>query len=528
VGSPAPASRRFGDRARSEWTRANPLALLGTASVGALLVFFALGRLGTGIAELPRQGEATFGEAILYDHAARIVRGDPLYQPLDRPPYSVAAYTPLYYGLVAALQAVVGPAFWPGRLLSLLAGIAAATLIGRVTSRRAGSGWSGVFAGSLFLALGFAGRIPFFALYKEDTVGVALSLGAIAALGGGRTPSRLVLAGILAALAILTKQTFVASALAGTAWLIRENRRQAWLFSGVWLGTVLGVFAAMELANGAFLANAFFANAVPPRRDALLENLQTLLQYQMVPLILAAMYVVDRARSGERPLRDLLVLYWLASFLSLVGLARPGSAHNYWIELAGSTSILATLTVWDHLGRRSLEPSRAALPTLMLGANVCVLLYGLRSAVVPVKSFLLSRPKPEPEFAGLVERVRAEPREVLADPPDVVVLAGRRNLLELYFSAIRYIQGKWDPAPFVTRICRGDVGLVVLRYRLDSDARGVYQGYPYWPPPVLAALRERMELSKEQAGRFLYVPAARTGSSGAGPGGPCRDAATSR
>jgi hypothetical protein len=146
-----------------------------------------------------------YGEAIIHDHAARLLRGEPLYQPLGRPPYSVAAYTPLYYGLAAGLQAVFGPGFAPGRLLSLLAGLSVVCLVASLAARRAGDRRAGWFAGLLFLALGLPGAYPFsslpapypswltltypyypwMALYKEDVLGVALSVGAIAALLGG-------------------------------------------------------------------------------------------------------------------------------------------------------------------------------------------------------------------------------------------------------------------------------------------------------------------------------------------------------
>ena len=36
--------------------------------------------------------EYMYGEAILYDHARRVVDGVPLYQPIDRPPYTIANY----------------------------------------------------------------------------------------------------------------------------------------------------------------------------------------------------------------------------------------------------------------------------------------------------------------------------------------------------------------------------------------------------------------------------------------------------
>jgi hypothetical protein len=508
VGSVSPDAGRASDWVGWASDRTRGLVLLGAALLGVLLALFAIGRLGRGVSAILERKEATFGESILYDHAARIVRGKPLYQPLDRSPYSVAPYTPVYYLLAAALQVAFGPGFPPGRLLSFLAGLAAAALIGRLTARRARSRWAGGFAAFLFLTLGFPGRIPFFALYKEDMLGVALSLGAIATLIDARSARRLALAAVLAALAILTKQTMASAAVAGTVWLFQDDRRRAVRFAGICLGIVIATAVVLELLTGAFFANTLSANAVPFRWDAFGPNLETLVQFQAIPIALSVLYVVDLARSGRQPQSDLLVLYFAACSLTVVGMGRPGSAHNYWMELAGSTSVLATLAVWERLGLRATlgKQIRSAIPLLLLGANVAYVMVPMRAAVVPVLSFLKTAPKKEPEFDRLVERVRSEPREVLADPPDVVVLAGRPNLLELYFSTIRYREGLWDPTPLVERICRGDVGLLAIKYELESDARGIYQGYEFWPPPILAALRESMRLESQQAGRFLYVP----------------------
>jgi hypothetical protein len=419
----------------------------------------------------------------------------------------VAAYTPVYYFLAAALQALFGSTFLPGRALSFASGIAAAALVGFLTARRAQSRWAGAVAALLFLTLGFPGRFPFYALYKEDMLGVALALGAIATLSGPRTPRRLVLAGALASLAILTKPTLLAATLAGTLWLVQLDRRQAALFAGVCFAIVVSTVAVFELSTGAFFANTVFANAVPFRRDAFVENLRTLRHFQTIPLALAGLYLFDCLRKDRRPHADLLVLYWVACLPAVAGFARPGSAHNYWIELAASTAVLATLAAWAGFDARATLPDRlrTLFTVVLLAAGVAYVLRGFGSAAIPVKS-VQSLPKAEPDFHALVERMRAEPRKVLADPPDVVVLAGRRNLLELYFSSIRYTEGRLDLDPLIRQICRGDIGLLALRYELGSDARGVYQGYPYWPAPVLAALRDRMEFRERQAGRFLYVP----------------------
>ncbi|HET6320299.1 MAG TPA: hypothetical protein VFG86_27905, partial [Chloroflexota bacterium] len=72
---------------------------------------------------IARPDETRYGEAILYDHAARLLRGEPLYRPLDGPPYTIATYTPLYYWLVAALRVAFGPGFLSGRLVSLCSGL---------------------------------------------------------------------------------------------------------------------------------------------------------------------------------------------------------------------------------------------------------------------------------------------------------------------------------------------------------------------------------------------------------------------
>ena len=105
----------------------------------------------------------------------------------------------------------------------------------------------------------------------------------------------------------------------------------------------------------------------------------------------------------------------------------------------------------------------------------------------------------------MVERVRSEPREVLADPLDVIVLAGRRSLFEPWGYNVLRLEGRWDATPIVRRICAHDIGLLVINYRLEEGGP-IYSGIPVWPWPVLAALRDTMVLEKQEGGRFLYVP----------------------
>ena len=286
------------------------VALLLTALVAKQAVWSA--------AAIAQPRELMYGEAILYDHAARLLRGEALYQPLDRPPFTIAIYTPLYYWAVAGLRAAAGPGFGPGRALSSAAALAAAALVGALTAQRRRRPGPGLFAALLFLALGASGVEPFpwSALYKEDLLGAALALGAVAVLTGGAGRRRLALAAALAALAFLTKQAYVAAGLAGTLWLWRRDRRGAAVFAGAGLGLALGVGVALQAATGAFLANAAAGNANPFSTTALLTNLTLLAQLQGGPLALAGLYLVRRR--GARPLDDLVVVYFGAAAASSI------------------------------------------------------------------------------------------------------------------------------------------------------------------------------------------------------------------
>jgi hypothetical protein len=215
------------------------------------------------------------------------------------------------------------------------------------------------------------------------------------------------------------------------------------------------------------------------------------------------------------------VVYFWAAAVPLVGLAKVGSNHNYWIELAAAASVLATHDLWPDRP----EPGRAAPPPEGsarggagrgggAGPPSAAALVGWLSLAAAVlvgtpagAPSLRLRPGPARADAlqPVLERVRAEPRDVLASPLDVVVLADRPVLLEPYVFSLRYAQGRWDPGPLVRRICAGGVGLVVLDRPLERDPEP-YHGYAHWPAPVLRALRATMVLERQQDGRYLYAP----------------------
>jgi hypothetical protein len=485
------------------------LPFLGLAVIGGLLGLVTIVQCLLSVAVILVPREALYGEAMVYDHAARLLRGEPLYQPLDRPRYTVAAYTPVYYLLGAGLQALIGPGFAPGRSLSFVAGLTSAILVAHLVTRRLRDQWAGSFAALLFLALGLPWLYLWSALYRVDLVGVALSLGAVAALLGGTTPRRIVLGGLLAGLAILTKQTFIAAGLAGTVWLWQHDSKKAGVFASACLLTAVGVCVAMEISTGAFLANTVFANANPFQVDPLMLNLSIFALFQGGPLAIAGLYLLNGRRSFQHE-DKLLAYYFVASLLPLVGLGKVGSDQNYWIECAAITAVLATLGIWTRL-QMDAESGRvggAFRPLGLLGVTVGFVTLSLSSSALPAWSEVAPNPAYEAEFKKLVERVQAEPREVLAEPLDVVVLAGRRTLFEPTIFGILHGQGLWDASPLYRDICAGQIGLLVLSQPLGDELQQ-RRGYAHWPAAIIGTLQDTMVFDAMQAGRSVYVPGPR-------------------
>lgn len=465
--------------------------------VGALLTILTALHLGQGVLAFGRLAEIEYEEAVIYDQVGRVLRGSPLYQPIDRPPFDVAAYTPLYFYAAAALRALFGDGFAPGRGLSFAAGLLSAAFVAFLGARRPGNRWAGAFAAVAYLGLGFPGLYPWFATYRTDLLGVALGVGSVAALVGRPGTWRVLLAGLLVAAAVLAKQTLLSPGLAGAVWLWQWNQRLAVLFSVTAGVAVLGVSGLFQLATGAYVENTLLANANPWNWAELWFNLQVMALYQTGPMLAAGLFFATARRSPRDGDDALLILFWVSSALLLATLAKIGSSYNHWIMLAAATSLLATRAIWSRATGQTAW--RALLPALLLGIQAVVLLP-FAAAFGSIALGLHQRASAEnASLQRTLERVRAAPGAVLADPMDAVALADREILFETVIFTIFYRQGLWDPAPVVRAVCDGTVSLLVLDRPVESSSLD-------WPPPILDVVRGRMSLDQRIGERYLYVP----------------------
>jgi hypothetical protein len=280
----------------------------------------------------------------------------------------------------------------------------------------------------------------------------------------------------------------------------------------VFVGVAASTFAIpcllLEATSGAFLQNTVEANVNPFYVEVAGYLVPAFVRMQWLPLLLAGMYL-GLARPWRLAGARLLVVYWAASSLSLLGLAKIGAGSNYWIEFAASTAILAARGAYCvlHLAKPGMAAAGATALfvslALQLGAPGS-LLASAGAARSDARSLLAAGT--DAEFDSLVDRVRREPQDVLAEPMDVLVLAGRPVTFEPFIYSVRLDMGRWNPDQEVAHICNGDVGLAVLGYSLEVGASMTDGLHALWPPPVMAALRDRMSFEGMQAARYVYTP----------------------
>ena len=454
------------------------------------------------------------GEPLIYGLAARIVQHQSLYQPIDRQPFVQAHYTPVYYYAVAALRRYVGPGFTPGRVLSILAGLAATALLAYLAIKRARSWWVGGLAAVLFLGLGFpGGPAPFMALVRADMLGVAIAVAVIATLAHGTSRLHLVIAAVLAAAAIMTKQSLFGAAVAGTLWLATFNVRKAGLFAVLTTAAVLLPAAVLQwTSGGAFWHNVGPDNPSPTAIEFGAYLFREMFAIQGLPLLVAAFYVVAN-RAWLNQLDRLLLFYWIASALPIIGMFKVGSNHNYWIELAASTAVLAALGVWRAVQYRPAISSMVPLAALAIGLTMLIPARFVedRDTVWLPLTWTLNMDRytrltnETPSFQHIVTDVSGEKGEILAEALDVAVLGNHPVQFEPFAFSMLEAEGRWNSDPLVDDICNGHITLLVLVYPLDADIHPVgLKEFPMWPNSVVTALRQTMVHEQTRDYHFLY------------------------
>ncbi len=449
-----------------------------------------------------------YGEGPLLDQTMRLAHFENIYHnDLTKPPYTISNYPPLFLLAQVPFAWIFGPAFWYGRLISILSVIITALLIG-FTLYTLTHDWAGALVGgAILIAFPYVQHWSMFT--RIDELALVLSWAAVFTtvrfLGNRETPGyqrgqemtflrhELRRAGFWAAVlffvaSIYTRQTYaLAAPVAAFFWLI-FGTRGSWrlrILRAILLGIavsliVLLLFVAINL----FTQGGFYLNIVTANVNAFfwrtVQNYLKEIQDKLWPLIaLTAGFIVlqsiaalvglfwKRVRPEYTSAWALALPYFLCAASVSITIGKDGSNVNYLLELCAALSLGAGAALaW--VGRWKTWWARAAFQLLIIGliayqANVMVDWQKQNFS-----GYRAGREQQIDSISTLEEMIRQTPGIVLADEyMGLVPLAGK----QLYFQPFEYKQlaeGKvWDEMPFLLDIANHKFDMI-LWYQPNS------------------------------------------------------------
>jgi hypothetical protein len=482
IGSPAWVARRV-----------MPAVLLLALSVGVAYAAWFLARTTL----YPHALD--YGEGPLLDQAVRLARGASIYRvPGAEPPWTVSNYPPVYPGVEAALAAVFGPAYWYGRLVSVLSLLGSTVLVGAIVHRLAADRFAAVVAALLLPAMPYVGYWA--ALARVDHLALVLSLAGLWCVL--RWPERslaLVAAVVLMALAGYTRQTYLLVApLTAFVWLLGHSPRRAFTFAGGLAALVLLAGLVLNATtHGGFWFHIVTSNVNEFRWGGVLYYLVNVPQQIPVLLLAAVAYAAISVRK-RLPSARVIGPYLLASTLLILTAGKIGSNVNYLMEFSvGLCLAVGGLLAWLR-SRRRLFPT--ALGLLALQSVYSVL------SPPPWYGWALEGMDDTVGRDRISQFVREAGGVVLADQEmGELPLAGRPILLQPFEMTQLARAGLWDQTPVVASIEHQRYAAILVYtipdYPLEMER---------WTAEMLAAIDHAYvagpRIGTESGGSVVYTP----------------------
>ena len=396
-----------------------------------------------------------YGEGPLLDQALRLASGEDIYRaPGATPPWTISNYPPLYVLLQAPLTLLFGPAYWYGRLISIVCTFASALFAGLIVRTLTGDRLAGLISGLVLL------MVPYIAFWgvlaRIDNLALALSLGGLYVVARWPEQRRAIWAGVLLlTAAVYTRQSYgLAAPLAAFVWLLGVRPRHALLLAAGMAALGLGLGALLNLVTGGgFLFNIVTANVnqfrwglVRDYLDGMVERMPVLVGGSALFVLLAGWF---RVRSWR-----LIAPYWIGAALSALTIGKVGSNVNYLLEFAAAMSLaIGALLAW--LGPR---PRVLQLALLVLALQMLVLLRPSDQHGWAVQA--MDDPA-TPET--LLNVVRQSDGPVLADEAmGLMPLAGRRIQLQPFELTQLARAGVWDQTPLLEAIAEQQYATIMI------------------------------------------------------------------
>ena len=423
--------------------------------------------------------------------AWRLANGEAIYRGIDSPPYSFAAYTPLYYAVIALPMKLTGLSYLPAKLLTLLFALSigwAMVHLGRQWQRATRDGIWTVFLFFLIPAV----------LYNTvrchaQMMAVALSVWSLVFFLRNRWFPTLIVSPLLAVLAFYTKQTQVALPLAMVAYLALHRRR--WLLPYAMTGVAAGLIPLIWLqkaTDGYFLFDVL-------RLAGLSYNvwdIPPVLIHWLGPMFLfvavAAITLWWRFQEARWDPID----FYLACLLltTVVSVGRAGAHSQYFVELAA--------VVLLYLLRTTGLPRIQGREVLVAAQLLLLLCY------TPAFVFLEEGPW---DMASIRAAKQVYPLidggsgPILSQQGSFALFSRGEIYVQLFHFAGLARVGLWDQRPLLKDIDERAFSWVITEFPIEAGATNSTDRERF-TPEILAALRNNYRRREAIYPYYLYGP----------------------
>ena len=478
------------------------------AVIYALALLVLLLQFGFAIGEYFRNAGAAlqfpypleYGEGPVLDQVVRLSRGENIYRSdLTTPPFTITREPPLFLAIQAPFTWVFGPAYWYGRVISILSALLAALFIGLTLYTLTRDWISSAAAGLMLLA--FPYFLHWSALDRVDTLALAFSWSGLYAIV--RWPEKrrgVVLAAIFFSLAIYTRQTyFLAGPLAAVAWLAQKRRlRQALALAGLTAGICVVLFLVLNaMTRGGFYFNLFTAANAAPFSWKLFASYVFQFLPNLFYLAIGTTLFLIVERFGDRTETWSLVLpYFVGATIAATFSGRITENYNAFIEAAAAFSLAAgAIIAW--VGRSGWM--KIAM-VLILAVQVNSMVNWSRLEYVPQ---VMDQVAMKATFTEAARRVRESSGPLLADEyMGLAPLAGK----PIYFQPVEFKAlseaGLWNEHLLIEQIEQKRFPVILLYIPVDSGQILVTR----WSQAVRNAIYDNYQFVDKLGSIYTYAP----------------------
>ena len=454
--------------------------------------------------------ELTEVESIIAVQARMLADGAGLYTELDAYPYTVSPYGPIFYAASAVLGELGFPYLLGGRLVSLAALIACIALIALITQRLTADKWAAGTA--VLLALVTANLVKWGTTAQTDVLALAFALAGFERYTAWRKRERattLVWAGVFAACAIFTKQSFIASAAAITILVFARDRRTGVLFGGLLGFAGVGTAVGVDVLTGGYFDHGIRANMNMFVGSKLADQAK---YFAFVASPLVALAFAPALRLGRRAFSGFHVYLALAFAILCATAGKMGADLNYQLETFALLSIAAGIGLHQlDFFRLCFQSDKSWVTLLQIPLLFFIVLNVALTAKTALGRVVRDRMWQE-QAAKLAPYLESDGGRVLTVEINPLAVGGRRIEVEplIYTDLVRL--GLVDPTPVRRDLENGGFSAVILYEDLFDAAREPLNGeMPTLPKDHLDAVRSAYRLVEHidgplAGGVYVYQP----------------------